>query len=883
MIRFFSIKNKLILIIVLTVFISVGAGLTLDVLYESRQLEKELVDNSVLNAKLIGEYARASLLTKDAEQASESLKKLVALPDLRYGAIYDAERERFASFSKHGEFVYKKYPRFWKKTEYEFKSDYLHVTQPVKSEGETLGWVYAVSSRASINEKMNAHVFFIGIIMAIVIAITFLLASFLQRIISRPILNLAKIAERISKEGDFSARATRSSNDEIGYLYDGFNKMLKQIQLREKQRDEAEADLRDSREKYMTLFENSPDAILLMKNAIIDCNEQAEKLFGCSREEIIGSTPSNFSPLKQPNGENSVVASKEKIREGLLGKRQNYFWRHQRVDGELVDAEVVMQPLVVGGRKVLHLIIRDVTDRKKAEAALEESEQIFRGFFEYGPIGMVIMNPYTNEWIKVNQYVYNILEYTPEEFDKLTWQDITYPEDYDKEKRNMAKVFSGATDRFLIEKRYVKGDGEVIYCEFFVGCLRNQDGKVKYILALIQDVGARKRAENEIKKAGAYLASVLDSMPSSIIAVDKRGVVNHWNKAAEEETGVLFANAAGKILSEVYAHYSIIENSVTRAFEGGGPVHLEKERVVERNSHRFKSILVYPLASEKVDGVVIKIDDITEKVRLEEIMIQTEKMMSVGGLAAGMAHEINNPLGVILQGAQNAIRRLSPDLPANVEAASALGLDLDALSEYLQKRNIVKYLEGIKSAGGRAAEIVSNMLDFSRRSESKMEFADINKLVDNSLELAANDYDLKKKYDFRHIRIEKDYDFTLTGAFCIKTQIEQVLLNIFKNSAQAARENNNEDFQPELRISTRNEGEYAAIFVKDNGPGMDKETKKHIFEPFYTTKPVGEGTGLGLSVSYFIITTNHNGTISVESEPGAGAAFAIRIPIKHIS
>lgn len=160
-------------------------------------------------------------------------------------------------------------------------------------------------------------------------------------------------------------------------------------------------------------------------------------------------------------------------------------------------------------------------------------------------------------------------------------------------------------------------------------------------------------------------------------------------------------------------------------------------------------------------------------------------MLSVGGLAAGMAHEINNPLGAILQGSQNIQRRIAYDMPQNRAVAAAIGIDLERLNRYLEQRGIRHFLEGIREAGVRAAKIVADMLSFSRRSESHFGPVDLEEMLETVLRLAASDYDLKKKYDFKRIQINRDYDPTLRLAYCDKTEIEQVILNLLKNAAQA--------------------------------------------------------------------------------------------------
>ena len=149
--------------------------------------------------------------------------------------------------------------------------------------------------------------------------------------------------------------------------------------------------------------------------------------------------------------------------------------------------------------------------------------------------------------------------------------------------------------------------------------------------------------------------------------------------------------------------------------------------------------------------------------------------------------------------------------------------------------------------------------------------------LETVLRLAASDYDLKKKYDFKRIRIERAYDPALRLVYCDKTEIEQVILNLLKNAAQAMAEE--ETPSPRILLRTAREADYAVLEVVDNGPGMEDKTLKRIFEPFFTTKDVGVGTGLGLSVSYFIVTEQHNGRLSVTSKPGQGACFSIRLPL----
>ena len=284
---------------------------------------------------------------------------------------------------------------------------------------------------------------------------------------------------------------------------------------------------------------------------------------------------------------------------------------------------------------------------------------------------------------------------------------------------------------------------------------------------------------------------------------------------------------------------------------------------------------------EDYKGVVIRIDDVTERVLMEDRLVQSEKMTSVVGLVEGMAHEINNPLGGIIQGAQNVVRRLSPELPKNIEAAAELGLDLNKVQTYIGERQIPKFLEGIRSSGKRAADIVSYMLQFSQVHQAPKELRNLEKLLDSILETLMSDEEYKIKYHFDRVELIKEYDPNLPEVPCISSEIEQVVRNLIRNAAQAIFEQETEPQNPRVILRTRHEAErnLVLIEVEDNGAGMDETVQRRVFEPFFTTKPPGEGTGLGLAVSYFLITVAHQGLMDIESEPGKGTIFSIRIPL----
>jgi PAS domain S-box-containing protein len=395
----------------------------------------------------------------------------------------------------------------------------------------------------------------------------------------------------------------------------------------------------------------------------------------------------------------------------------------------------------------------------------------------------------------------------------------------------------------------------------------------------LTEVLNRKQFEIERDRLQDYLGNIINSMPSVLIGVDENLKIGHWNSEAEKFTGVTFAEARGKDVNKLFPQMSEELKIINVALKERLPQRLEKIAFREGQHLRFFTITVFPLVSDHVDGAVIILDDVSERVRFEEMMIQNEKMVSVGGLAAGMAHEINNPLAGILQNVQVVRNRLTNGLRKNDEVAAKYGISIEALENYLNERGIFQMIEAIVESGQRAAQIVEDMLNFSRKSDSRKTYNDLCVLMDKSIVLASNEYNLKKHYDIRKVKISKEYDKDLPKILCDSTKIQQVLLNLIKNSAQAMFETGTK--YPEITLRLKEEESMVRIEVEDNGPGIDEATQKRIFEPFFTTKSVGTGTGLGLSVSYYIIVENHNGQMDVESAPGGGTKFVIHLPIEE--
>ena len=522
----------------------------------------------------------------------------------------------------------------------------------------------------------------------------------------------------------------------------------------------------------------------------------------------------------------------------------------------------------------------EIDNHHLTETSLRQSEDKYKTLIETAQEGVWIIDKDSITTF-VNRHMAEMLGYSIEQM--LGKHLFSFMDEYARKiaEENLDRRRKGMEENHDFVFRHKQG--HYVYTTLSTTPLHDDQGNYDGAFAFINDISERIKTEKELENVKIYLNNILDSMPSVLVGLDVELGVTFWNRQAIAYTGISQEEARGEKLINVFPMLpEILMRDVSRAVGAGEK--LVRERIMSRSGENmfYSDITVYPVQNaEGPAGAVLKLDDISDRVKLEEIMIQTEKMMSVGGLAAGMAHEINNPLSGILQGIQNTFRRLSGELAKNKKVAAELSVNLDTINQYLEVRGIIGFLNSIKDSGERASRIVDNMLQFSRGSESKVAPARISDLIDRTLELASNEYNLKKQYDFRHIKIIREYDQNLPAIPCVITEIEQVILNLLKNAAQAMNEPGHIISEPCIRIRTLRQGEdWAVIEIEDNGPGIPEEVRKRVFEPFFTTKDVNLGTGLGLSVSYFIITNNHKGKISVSSSPGKGSVFKLELSLR---
>lgn len=442
---------------------------------------------------------------------------------------------------------------------------------------------------------------------------------------------------------------------------------------------------------------------------------------------------------------------------------------------------------------------------------------------------------------------------------------------------SLPESFSSAAVKLADETFFHRKNGTTFPVEY-ISTPIVEDGVIIGAVLTFADISVRREAEQEMGRMRFYLQNVIDSMPSILISIDIEGRITRWNNEARRVTGFDILNTRDRKLSEVLPVFAEYMDRIRHTMIERKPLRLERLPFKLQADSRFVDVMIFPLVYGDVEEAAIRIDDVTERVLVEDETIQNEKLMSVTSLVEGIAHELNNPLGGILQGAQSVIRRVSLDLPQNIDTARKIGVDLEKIQVYLKERNIIKFLDGIRSSGHRAANIVAYMLQFSRDRVASREHANISALIDRAVELVNHDSEFIKTVNFEEIEIVREYEENLPLAFCAVSEIEQVMVNLLKNAGQVLMaQKNTVPPRITLRALKDVENDMVRIEVEDNGPGMEEHIQRRVFEPFFTTKPPGEGTGLGLAVSYFMVTVTNKGAMSVESTPGAGAKFILRL------
>ncbi|MFP4547849.1 MAG: ATP-binding protein [Fidelibacterota bacterium] len=519
---------------------------------------------------------------------------------------------------------------------------------------------------------------------------------------------------------------------------------------------------------------------------------------------------------------------------------------------------------------------RQIHKTEEVQKALKSSEKRFRELADMLP-EIVYETDYDLNFTYVNQMMVEKFGYSRKEFlSRINSRDLLQEKDVGILLNNTYSDTIDTTKNYH-EYTFVRKDKST-FPGLINGITHREDDKIVGFRGIVIDLTHLKESENQIKKLRNYLANIINSMPSVMIGINSDYKITFWNTKAGEKYQKSEDTVLNKdlftICPDLSEQKSLIHQSIAT-----GEIKIFRQQYRHDEKEYFENLTIFPLR-ENDEGAVVQLDDITEQVRMEELIIQSEKMLSVGGLAAGMAHEINNPLAGMIQNAYVMSRRLSP------ENLNRFMQDKDQallLHNFIKDRKLDKLLNLIIQSGHRAAKIVDNMLSFAKQGKVKYSKLQVNQLIDETLELAYSDYDMKKNFDFKKISIHKQFSNVPITIYGEKSKLQQVILNLLKNAAEATHEkllhSEYPDYTPLITIRTQLKYNMARLEVEDNGPGIPEDIRSRIFEPFFTTKEISGGTGLGLSVSYFIITKNHQGSMHIETKPGKYTKFIVELPI----
>jgi PAS domain S-box-containing protein len=492
----------------------------------------------------------------------------------------------------------------------------------------------------------------------------------------------------------------------------------------------------------------------------------------------------------------------------------------------------------------------DMTVLKEAETKLRESEEKFRLAFHTSPDSINLNRVSDGKYIDVNEGFTKLMGYTREEVIGKTSLELNiWVESEDRERL----VYSLTTAGFVenLEARFRRKNGQIGIGLMSARVLYINQENV--ILSVTRDITERNRSEELLRESERRYRTLFERTKDAIFIVDRQtGRYLDANAAAVELTGRPLSELTQLTTQDVCPEGA--ETRLAAAMSATQPLNFGRVTYIRPDGVRRITLLnLVPLDDEKVFGMA---HDITNELELEERFRQAQKMEAIGRLAGGVAHDFNNLLVPIIGYAELAMMELSSDDPVCLE------------------------LGQIKKAAQRAADLTRQILAFGRKQVLEMQVIDLNEVIRDFQQIARRlireDIELRVFLAPSPGRIRAD-----------RAQLEQVLMNLVVNAGDAMPTGGTLTLETASTFldkayfgkyaDNQSPGHYAMLVVSDTGHGMDAETQKHIFEPFYTTKEQGKGVGLGLA-TVFGIVKQHQGHIWVYSEPGKGTTFKVYLP-----
>ena len=622
------------------------------------------------------------------------------------------------------------------------------------------------------------------------------------------------------------------------------------------ERKQAEEALRESEERYRALVnlgaEIGEAVIMLQDTEQGDgiqtfASDQWSRITGYSKRELLGM--SFFDLIHPKHREVSLERHYRKVRGEVMPRL--FEMTIIRKDGTEVLIELTSAYTMYKGKHANVVYIRDITERKQVEEKLRESEGRFRSLVES-----------TSDWIwQVDAngiYTYSspavkdLLGYEPKEILDKTPFDLMLPEEAKRVATEFQAKVESKEPLVRLENTNLHKDGRLVEMETSGVPIYDSSGSYCGYQGIDRDITERKRTEEKIRRAAEEWRTTFDSITDLVSILDRDCRLLRVNKAFADTFKMNPRELIGKTCYEVIhgakepmpncPHQETLKTKKPARAEFFEPhlrIHLEVSTspIFNEEGEVIASVYIARDITERKQAEV-------EKRELEQRAQLVSRLASVGEMASGIAHEINNPLTSVIGFSQLLIEGEIPD-----DIREDLGI--------------------VCSEAQRAAEIVKNLLTFARKREPVKQLTTVNSIVEGVLKL--RDYEQK----VNNIQVITQFDSILSEVMIDYSQMQQVFLNIIINAEDAMLEAHG---QGTLTITTQKVNSVIRASFTDDGPGIAKETLNRIFDPFFTTKEVGKGTGLGLSICHGVVS-EHGGTIYAKSKLGKGATFVVELPI----
>lgn len=613
-------------------------------------------------------------------------------------------------------------------------------------------------------------------------------------------------------------------------------------------RRRAEEALRESEEKYRLVVEKAQEGILVAQDGMHRfVNPKTIEIFGRTEQELLSKPFSEF--IHQDDREMVQSRNERRLRGEHLATR--YSFRIVNGQGAVKWVEIDSAMISWEGKPAALVFVTDVTERLTMEAALKESEERYRTLVEESFDGMFIQKG--PKILFANSRLHEMLGYAPSELEGLDHWTVYHP-DYQKITRERAIArMRGEKVTSQYEVKLQRKDGSSFDGEISARAvtIKGEPGVVVWV----RDISKRKRSEEAQKR----LATAVEQAAEAIVITDTTGRIQYVNPAFERVSGYVRDEVLGRnprVLKSGNLDKTFYKNLWDTIHKGevwtGRFVNKRKDGSIYKEDSTISPVRD---SNGKIVNFVAVKRDMTEHLQLSEQLLQAQKMEAVGILAGGIAHDFNNLLQVTLGYSELLLSQKEDDDPDSAD------------------------LQKIFHAAKNGADLVQRLLTFSRKVEPKPRPLNLNRQVVQVEKL------LRRTIP-RMIAIQLDLSDNLARIHADPSQVEQVLMNLAVNARDAMPDGGKLTMRT-ATVTLDNEwckihmgpkpGEYVLLTVSDTGLGMDKATVDHIFEPFYTTKELGRGTGLGLAMVYGIVK-QHNGHIMCESEIGRGTSFNVYFP-----